>query len=246
LFQAAAASLAGEIRDQAAAGATLYADRRFWDQLAPVRFLAGTAPNLYWYEAADGLQPAVPLRHTVVIAWPFEPVAPLLQSLAPGPVVHATPGPLYRGDLEPAPYPLYAVYDLRPLAGEPPAPLARFEGGLALLACVVAPAPGGGRVDLLWEAERAPGRDVQVFAQALEGEALLSQADGPLGSALYPSSWWRAGERVAETRVFTLPAGADWPGTILHIGLYDLASGARLPRVDQPGDMYETVASDGR
>jgi 4-amino-4-deoxy-L-arabinose transferase-like glycosyltransferase len=246
LFQAAAASLTEEIRDQAAAGATLYADRRFWDQFASVRFLVGAPPHLHWYEEGGALQPAVPLGHTVVLAWPYEPVEPVLRSLPPGPVVRATPGPLFRGDLEPAPYPLYAVYDWQPLVGEPQSPLARFEGGLALLACTAEPAPGGGRVELLWEAERPPGHDYQVFAQAMQGEALLSQADGPLGSALYPSSWWRAGERVAETHLFALPAGADWPGTILHIGLYDLASGTRLKRVDLPGDTYETIATHGR
>ena len=154
-------------------------------------------------------------------------------------------GSLYRGDLEPAPYPLYAVFGLRP-PGELPAPLARFEGGLELLSVSTTPTAGGGLAQLTWRAQRAPSQAYQVFALALAGETLLAQADGPLGGELFPSPLWRAGEVVAETRTFALPAGAAWDETTLRFGLYDLASGVRLPRLDQPGDYFEISVTNRR
>lgn len=240
LFQSAAADLAGDLRDFSAEGAAVYADRRYWDQFASVRFLAGDAAQVVWYDGVPAPATAAP-AHTTVLAWPYEPVAPVLAAFPPEWVLRAEPGPLYRGDLEPAPYPLYAVFDLRP--AELPRPLARFESGLSLLACDLAP---DGRLELLWQAEQAPGRDWQVFAQALEGEVVIAQADGPLGGDLFPNRLWRAGQVVAETRSLSLPAEGDWSAITLHVGLYDLASGARLPRVDGPGDAYVATATQRR
>jgi hypothetical protein len=124
--------------------------------------------------------------------------------------------------------------------------VARFEGGLNLLTYTVESTPEGGRLELVWQAERAPGQNYQVFAQALASGTLIAQADGPLGSELYPSGVWRAGELVAETRLFSLPPGSTWAETSIHIGLYDLATGARLPRMDQPGDAFVIRAADRR
>ncbi|MBI3361350.1 MAG: glycosyltransferase family 39 protein [Chloroflexi bacterium] len=65
---------------------------------------------------------------------------------------------------------------------------------------------------------------------------IVAQADGPLGAGLYPSSWWRAGEIVRESRRFDLPLGVNTAGLTISVGLYDPATGERLKRLDAPGD----------
>ncbi len=252
LFQSAASALAREIQANAAedsAARQWRVDRRFWDNFPSVRFLVGEAPGLRWFTAAEPVPPVETAAQTVVIVWPYEPFAPALAALPVGQVIQAESGPLYRGDLEPVPYPLYSRYSARPVTavlGEHPVPVARFERGLTLLAYSEQPTPEGGRVALVWQAEQAPGRDYQVFAQAVAGDTIVAQADGPLGSVLYPSGLWRPGEAVAETRFFSLPAGTTWAGMTVRIGIYDLATGARLPRVDQPGDAFEITTADRR
>ena len=244
LFQSAATELSESMAAEAAAGRAVYVDQRFWDNFPSVRFLAGGLPGVRLFVDPAQVLPAAAPGETVLYVWPYEPVEAVLARLPVGQVIIAEVGPLYRGDLEPAPYSLYSVYRARPVTpGELPAPVARFEGGLNLLAYTWL--PEAGRLALTWQTEQAPGRDVQVFAQALQGPTLIAQADGPLGSALYPSRLWRAGELVAETRQFSLSADA-WDGMTIDIGLYDLDSGARLARVDQPGDAYSIAIVERR
>jgi hypothetical protein len=155
-------------------------------------------------------------------------------------------GSLYRGDLEPEPYALYAAYTATACTPDacPASALAVFEGGLRLLAARVVREPGGASVELTWEAASAPGRDVQVAALAYAGgegdtETLLAQADGPLGTELFPTAWWRAGEVVRETRRFTLGTGEVGASLLVRIGLYDPVSGARFARLDHSSEFVE-------
>ena len=59
--------------------------------------------------------------------------------------------------------------------------------------------------------------------------APLAQSDGPVMGGDYPARLWAAGEVFDETATLSLPAGlppGDYP---VQIGLYDFATGARLP-----------------
>ncbi len=240
LFQSAAADLAHTSDAFLAAGdgPRLYLDRRYWDQFASVRFLLPEQPGLVLYDAGQALPPGA-APEVRVITWPYEPARPALGALPVGALVRPEWGPLYRGDLEPEPYALYASYTASPVC---PAidcaapPVAEFEGGLRLRAWRVRPAAAGPTLELVWQAGAAPGRDYQVFAHARLGDALLAQADGPLGSDLYPSGWWRDGEVVLEQRAFALPRPVSLANLDFLVGVYDLATGARLHRTDAPGD----------
>jgi 4-amino-4-deoxy-L-arabinose transferase-like glycosyltransferase len=245
LFQSAATELAVTANVYLAEDAArqVRLDRRLWDSFAPVRFLLAPDDRLRLYADSELAPVAAP---ALMLAWPYEDLQALAAALPVGGVIAPSEGPLYRGDLEPAPYALYAAYRLEPCtpAACPTAPLAEFEGGLRLLRADTRPLAGGLAVELTWQAS-APGDAVQVAAlahgQDAEGaETLLAQADGPLGTAFYPREWWRAGEIVRETRWFWWRGKGAQP-VVVRIGLYDPVTGARLARADSESDFVEIV-----
>jgi hypothetical protein len=135
---------------------------------------------------------------------------------------------------------LYSRYRFEPFAPNEAGSVAEFEGGLELASVTVDRQAGRETFDvtLLWRAAQAPRQEYRVFVHAVTGDDILAQADGPLGTKLYPASWWRPGEVVRETHSLTLmPAVAD--GVIIRLGLYAPETGTRLKRLDVPGDSLE-------
>jgi 4-amino-4-deoxy-L-arabinose transferase-like glycosyltransferase len=239
LFQAAATELArtANVYLAGATGGQAYVDRRYWDSFAAVRFLLQPTERLHLFVAAPEPLEAPAL----VVAWPYEDLRPVAASLPAGALLASRPGPLYRGDLERAAYPLYVSYtaeDCRAQLCAGPA-LAVFEGGARLLAAETHPEPGGLRLALTWQADGQ--RRMQVFAQAIAGEAIVAQADGPLGTELLPSAWWRPGETVVEIRNLRWPGAMAPAGARLRVGLYDPDTNVRFARVDSVLDFVELV-----
>ncbi|MBI3764165.1 MAG: glycosyltransferase family 39 protein [Chloroflexi bacterium] len=220
------------VRPGVGAGASAYLDLRLWDTFPSLRFLLPQSDRLTVFDERHPFSFARGAR-AVVYLWPYDrrPRA-VLSGIPPGMLIGPMAGPLARGDLEPAPYSLYSVYRVEPFSANTPS--AEFEGGFRLYSISrTADADG---VELIWGADRAPAKDYQVFAQALVNGNIVAQADGPLGAGLYPSSWWRAGEIVRESRRFDLPLGVNTAGLTISVGLYDPATGERLKRLDAPGD----------
>jgi hypothetical protein len=233
LFQAAAAELAraANVYTAGAPDQQALVDQRFWDSFASVRFLLRPTPQVQFY--VEGQRPPSASAPLLLLAWPYEALPEATLALPAGALIEPRPGPLYRGDLETSPYPLYAHYTAEPcpaaLCAGPA--LAEFEGGLRLLTAEAAAQPDGLALELTWQAPQAPWKDIQVFAQAWAAGEMIAQADGPLGTELYPSAWWPAGAVVRETR--WLSATTE-PGVTVRVGMYDLTSLARYRRLD-PG-----------
>jgi hypothetical protein len=105
-------------------------------------------------------------------------------------------------------------------------PIAHFENSIALLAAGAALDGSQLQVDLTWQAQEPPPSDVTVFVHVLDANGqLIAQADGdPLGGA-YPFTQWTPGLIALDRRT----AEVDSPGLSLRVGLYDRASGVRLP-----------------
>ena len=247
LFQSAAAELAQAVDvslQPGNGGQPVYLDRRFWDDFPSIRFLLPVRPGLALFTEGQILASApVPLK---LVAWPYEDMRPSLQALPAGALIRPEPGPLYRGDLERTPYPLYAVYAAQAQAGCAAAacaspPLAEFGGALQVLSAVTRPAPGGLILELVWRAARPDGASHQVFAQAWAGNQIIAQADGPLGTTLFPSEWWRPGERVAQDHAFTWPVNMTSSGVTIRVGIYDVKTGIRLSRTDSTLDYVEVT-----
>ena len=91
------------------------------------------------------------------------------------------------------------------------------------------PATLGGayRLDLVWQALAEAEADFAVFVHLYDAAgAVVAQSDGqPVGGS-YPTSAWRAGEYVLDSREITVPEGR---GRLqLAVGLYNPATGRRL------------------
>ena len=93
---------------------------------------------------------------------------------------------------------------------------------------------------LYWEVRETPSADYQVFVHLLgAGPEPVAQGDGPPLMGDYPTTMWAPGEVIADPHPVALPADLP-PGQYrLLVGTYDLATLARLARLDGAGDSIE-------
>lgn len=92
------------------------------------------------------------------------------------------------------------------------------------------------RLTLYWQASHTPARSYTVFVHALDpAGALVGQADAPPVAGQYPTTLWHPGEIVQDSRL--VPQAAA-----LLIGLYDFATGQRLPAFAPDGRRLEQDA----
>lgn len=85
------------------------------------------------------------------------------------------------------------------------------------------------RARLAWRVTGETAAPLAAFVHVYDAAgALVAQSDGPPGGGLAPQALWRPGDGLADERVIEL--GDLPPGTYtLAVGVYDAASGARLP-----------------
>ncbi len=85
-------------------------------------------------------------------------------------------------------------------------------------------------VSLVWRALREPDANYTVFVHLRDSFGrTISQADSPPQSGAYPTTFWDAGEVVADEHPIPVPADLASGDYTVVIGLYRLADGARLP-----------------
>jgi 4-amino-4-deoxy-L-arabinose transferase-like glycosyltransferase len=112
----------------------------------------------------------------------------------------------------------------------PPLPLrARFGAAIALDGVGIARGVDHLDVTLYWRALAAPTASYTVFVHlAGPGDRVVAQHDGPPRDGRYPTIFWDPGEVVRDQHRIAL-AGVP-PGRYhLLVGLYQAATGARLP-----------------
>ena len=91
---------------------------------------------------------------------------------------------------------------------------------------------------LYWQVSRALGKDYTVFVHLLgDDDDLLGQGDGPPMDNAYPTSFWSAGETLADTHRLRISPDAEPGENRIVVGLYDPASGQRLPVLDDKGQV---------
>ncbi|MGC8838712.1 MAG: glycosyltransferase 87 family protein [Anaerolineae bacterium] len=102
----------------------------------------------------------------------------------------------------------------------------------------VHPGAGGGevRLFLVWRAEGTSGVPLTVFTHLLSPEGrVVAGHDGPPAEGRAPTDGWAPGAVVVDPHRMAVPASLP-PGTYtLEAGLYDPATGERLPVLDGEG-----------
>lgn len=172
---------------------------------------AAPAPALYWIDVAVLTEPA---RERLPLTFDGVLLPDSLARLGPFPV---------RGGAAPA-APAHAAE-------------VTFGTAVALTGYEIIRSSAGLEVALWWEALTAPPQDWTVFVHLVNpaGE-LVAQGDGPPLKGEYPTSWWRAGERLADRHTAPLPAGiSDLSGYTVHVGFYDPVTGERPLATDAAG-----------
>ncbi|MDM8530548.1 hypothetical protein QUF63_05200 [Anaerolineales bacterium HSG25] len=105
-------------------------------------------------------------------------------------------------------------------------------------------APMSQTLTLVWQVQQPIANDYTIFIQAWPQEAdgsvdpanstMLTGFDGPPVNGDYPTSLWNAGEVIVDQHELDLDSLGDEPFTLL-VGLYNPATGERLPAFDSQG-----------
>jgi hypothetical protein len=138
------------------------------------------------------------------------------------------------------------ILDAVAVPGDPPAdgpPITadyRFDNGLRLYGfdLPASAAPGDSlTVRFWWQADRDNGQNLVQFLHfyPADGGDFFTFDGEPFGGS-YPFADWREGTDVYDTRVITLSAEIPSGDYRVHTGLYDPATGARVPIEDANGD----------
>ncbi len=86
------------------------------------------------------------------------------------------------------------------------------------------------QVTLLWKSIHPISRDYTVFVHVLDARGnIVAQADHQPQKGAYPTSIWDTGEQVRDDFAVVLPPQTPAGKFTIAIGLYDLATGQRLP-----------------
>ncbi|MBE7551898.1 MAG: phospholipid carrier-dependent glycosyltransferase [Anaerolineales bacterium] len=94
-------------------------------------------------------------------------------------------------------------------------------------------------VEFVWQALRPLPADYNLFLQLLAADgALVAQHDSPPNAGYTPTSTWPSGQPVLDRHALAIPLDLPTGDYRLIAGLYNPATGQRLP-VDQQGDFVE-------
>ncbi|MFQ6101657.1 MAG: hypothetical protein ACE5OS_10560 [Anaerolineae bacterium] len=124
--------------------------------------------------------------------------------------------------------------------------LAVFGGRVALMAAETMSAEEGILVvRLVWQAEGPLAEaDYRIFAHLYDASGgLVTQSDGYSMDGLYPFWLWRPGEQIEEIRYLTLPESHPPGHYRIAVGIYDEASGRRLPAFTPEGARFKDDAA---
>jgi hypothetical protein len=114
------------------------------------------------------------------------------------------------------------------------APLAQFGSHITLLAADI-PTAQSQTLNLYWQPGQSIDQEYSIFIHLLDQHGnLLGQLDGVPYNGLYPLFNWQPGQIITDTRPLPPLDNFDQLDTIA-VGIYDPATGARLPATDAQG-----------
>lgn len=100
-----------------------------------------------------------------------------------------------------------------------------------------APDPARSEIELFWQTRAPVEINYTAFIQLLNAQnQVVAQADAQPFGGLYPTSRWQPGQVLAARFTLTAPPAQLSPDNRLVTGMYDLASGERLPVYTPQGE----------
>ena len=85
-------------------------------------------------------------------------------------------------------------------------------------------------LDLYWQASKAIAGDYKVFVHWCDGgDTILTQQDNRPAYDLQPTWLWHPGEVIEDHYSLALPLDPPPEDTVVYVGMYDPATGTRLP-----------------
>jgi hypothetical protein len=100
------------------------------------------------------------------------------------------------------------------------------------------------RVTLDWRCLATPQQSFTVFAHLYGPDPgpPVAQQDGPPVHNYAPTAFWQAGDRIRDEKIVVLPADLPAGDYTLVVGLYDPATGERVPAVGPDDQRYPNDA----
>jgi 4-amino-4-deoxy-L-arabinose transferase-like glycosyltransferase len=210
-------------------GRQVYLAPRMWEDRLAVNFLVPSTERLSILGRDAGGQ----RDEVLILAWPYEDMG-LVQQTLPHPArIEVWPGPLEQGDLDTEPRLLYVAFRaVHP--GEPTEAIARFEGGIELVGWQVDPQDKDRtHLRLQWRTDRCLSTDYTVFVHLLREAQVVAQDDGAPGGGFYPTRWWVPGDEIVDVHILDAPYD---PGREqLVIGWYEFGSMEHLRVIEENG-----------
>lgn len=194
----------------------VYMDSRLWNEWAAIPFLVPESERVLRFSPDT---PVSMTGATLLLIWPYDGVGQYLALLPRNVRIEAHAGPLAQGDLDAAPYLAYVAYVVTPNEKPSADYLARFGEQIALVDYTVESSDREWKVRLEWEALASPLENYTVFVHLHDGERLVDQDDGEPAEGYHPTSLWRSGDTIVDTRVLESPE--EWVSEPrLVVGLY--------------------------
>ncbi len=122
---------------------------------------------------------------------------------------------------------------------------AATDDGLRLQGYDMLPTQGGPTLRLFWETGDGAASDWVTYVHMHDDQGeRVAQFDGPALAGLQPTSQWHTDALYIDRRQLNLPAALQPGAYLLRIGVYNYASGERLPF--RPADDAQGRFEDGQ
>ncbi|HSH03270.1 MAG TPA: glycosyltransferase family 39 protein [Anaerolineae bacterium] len=157
----------------------------------------------------------------VIYSWPYGSLSTTHSALQASPLptlLHAYPGPLARGDLEPEAYSLYSRY-YRSTSPIPP-PVAIFDNQIYLHEVNISQHGPAAIIDLIWTTTTPLTTSLTTFVHLVDATGLITQTDQLPAQNLWPTPLWQPNQAVHDRHLITIPPSISLEQTQLFIGLY--------------------------
>jgi len=225
-------------------GRQVYIAGRLWRDWPSVRYLCPESDALHIL-ADEGRLPAslASAPEVLLLLWPYEDHREALALLPRERLIRVREGARERGDLEQESRLLYVSFQTASVDAAPTNAGARWEGDIGLLGYALRPNNDAAlQVTLYWQAKQTVERDYTVFCHVLRDGQLIGQCDGPPAGGYYPTSLWRAGDRIEDRRTAALSRPYNRETCEVLVGWYRWENMARLALLDELGQPTQETA----